>query len=95
VGQEAGSNGLRPSLRKRETILLWLTRANYEEVEAFGHLTPFLRQFIPGRAELVCIMKYGKEEEYRQMEQKGETKRSRRAVGQFERNREKEVHFKQ
>ena len=61
VGLEAGLNGLRPSLRKRETVLGWPTPMSQEEVEAFCYLTPFLRRFIPGRAELVRIMKYGKE----------------------------------
>jgi len=61
VGLEAGPNGLRPSLRKRETVLRWPTPMSQEEVEAFCYLTPFLRRFIPGRAELVRIMKYGKE----------------------------------
>jgi len=61
VGLEAGPNGLRPSLRKRETILQWPIPTSQEEVEAFCYLTPFLRRFIPGRAELVRIMKHGKE----------------------------------
>lgn len=64
VGLEAGPNGLRPSLRKRETILQWPIPTSQEEVEAFCYLTPFLRRFIPGRAELVRIMKYGKESMY-------------------------------
>ena len=59
VGLEAGQNGLRPSLRKRETMLQWPTPTNQEEVEAFCYLTPFLRRFIPGRAELVRVVKYG------------------------------------
>ena len=62
VGLEAGQNGLRPSLRKRETILQWQTPTSYEEVQAFCYLTPFLRRFIPGRAELVRILKYGDSE---------------------------------
>ena len=53
---------MRPSLRKRETILQWPTLVNQEEVEAFCYLTPFLRQFIPGRAELVRILKHSGEE---------------------------------
>jgi len=61
VGLEAGPNGLRPSLRKRETVLGWPTPTSQEEVEAFCYLTPFLRRFIPGRAELVRMMKYGKD----------------------------------
>jgi len=62
VGLEAGPNGLRPSLRKRETMLGWPTPTNQEEVRAFCYLTPFLRRFIPGRAELVRILKYGDKE---------------------------------
>ena len=61
VGLEAGPNGLRPSFRKRETVLKWPTPTSQEEVEALCYLTPFLRRFIPGRAELVRIMKYGKD----------------------------------
>ena len=60
VGLEAGPNGLRPSLRKRATVPGWPTPTSQEEVEAFCYLTPFLRRFIPGRAELVRIMKYGR-----------------------------------
>jgi len=61
VGLEAGENGLRPSIKKRDTILKWPTPTTFEEVEAFCFLTPFLRRFIPGRAELVRVMKYGSE----------------------------------
>ena len=61
VGLEAGENGLRPSIKKRDTILKWPTLTSFEEVEAFCFLTPFLRRFIPGRAELVRVMKYGSE----------------------------------
>ena len=93
VGLKEGSNGLRPSLRKRETMLHWPAPANYKEVEAFCHLRVFLRWFIPGCAELVRIMKYGKEEGSGQIEQEGEKKRSKRAVGECEWNREKEVAF--
>jgi len=59
VGLEAGQNGLRPSLRKRERILQWPTPTCQTELEAFCYLTPFLRRFIPGQAELVRVMKYG------------------------------------
>jgi len=61
VGLEAGTNGLRPTIRKRETILQWPTPENKQEVEAFCYLTPFLRCFIPGRADLVRILRYGNE----------------------------------
>jgi len=57
VGLEAGPNGLRPSLTKREAILDWPTPVTQDEVDAFCYLTPFLRRFIPGRAELVRILK--------------------------------------
>jgi len=59
VGLEAGSNGLRPSLRKPNTILEWPIPTTQEEVESFCYLTPFLPQFIPGRSDLVRIIKYG------------------------------------
>jgi len=59
VGLEAGPNGLRPSLRKREAILLWPTPKGEEEGDAFCYLTPFLRRFIPGQAELVRVIKQG------------------------------------
>jgi len=59
---EAGPNGLRPSLRKTETVLKWPTPTSQEEVEAFCYLSPFLRRFIPGRAKLVRIMNYSKED---------------------------------
>ena len=61
VGLEVGDNGLRPSLRKRKMITEWPMPASWEEVRAFCYLTPFLRRFIPGRAELVKIMKKGME----------------------------------
>jgi len=41
VGLQAGLNSLRPSLRKRETILQWPTPTNQSEVEAFSYLTSF------------------------------------------------------
>ena len=59
VGLEAGENGIRPSLRKRNMILQWPTPTTWDDVQAFCYLTPFLRRFIPGRAELVKIMKKG------------------------------------
>ena len=61
VWLEAGENSLRPSIKKRDTILKWPTLMTFEEVEAFCFLTPFLRRFIPGRAKLVRVMKYGSE----------------------------------
>jgi hypothetical protein len=56
LGLEGNTAGLRPSLRKREQILSWPTPQSQEEVEAFLYLTPFLRRFIPGRAEHHRIM---------------------------------------
>ena len=63
VGLETGENGIRPSLRKRKMITEWPTPRSWEDVRAFCYLTPFLRRFIPGRAELVKIMKKGMEVE--------------------------------
>ena len=56
VGLQGSGSGLRPSLRKREQILQWPTPTCYEEVDAFCFLTPFLRRFIPGRADLCAIL---------------------------------------
>ena len=59
VGLKAGDNGIQASLRKRKMITEWPTPTSWEELEvrAFCYLTPFLRRFIPGRAELVKIIK--------------------------------------
>jgi len=65
VGLEAGTNELRPSVRKQNTILKWSTQSTQEEVEAFCYLTPFLQQVIPGRTELVWIIKYKAESSQR------------------------------
>ena len=48
VGLEAGKNGLRPSIKKRDTILKLATPTGFKEVEAFCFLSPFLRRFISG-----------------------------------------------
>ena len=56
VGLEGSGSGLRPSLRKRDQIADWPTPRRYEELDAFCFLTPFLRRFIPGRADLIAIM---------------------------------------
>ena len=57
VGLEAGENGIHPSLRKRNMIMQWPTPMTWDDVQSFCYLTPLLRGFIPGRAELVKIMK--------------------------------------
>jgi len=62
VGLECGANGLRPSVKERAAVLQWPRLSSFQEVEAFCSLTPFLWRFIPGRAELVRIMKYGSKE---------------------------------
>lgn len=56
VGMEGSGTGLRPSLRNRNQVKEWPTPTCYEEVDAYGYLTPFLRRFIPGRADLVAVM---------------------------------------
>ena len=57
VGLQKGPDGLRPSMLKRETILKYPTPRSQAEVETFLYWTPFLRRFIPGRAELARVMK--------------------------------------
>ena len=57
VGFEGGPNGLRPSLKHRERIRNTEIPQNRAELDAFLWLTPFLRIFIPGRAEHVLKLK--------------------------------------
>lgn len=53
-----GSHGtLRPSMRHKRRIRDWPEPQTKEEVEAFLWITPFLRVFIPGRAEHALIIK--------------------------------------
>jgi len=93
VGLEAVPNGLRPSLRKRETMLQWPTPASNEEVEVFCYLMPFLRCFIPSRAELVRIMKYGLELNVLQLLQRNSDKVAMEVTKEYNRSREKETAF--
>ena len=57
VGFQGNAEGLRPSIKHREKIINWPTPTNREELDAFLWLTPFLRIFIPGRAEHVLRLK--------------------------------------
>jgi len=77
-------------------MLQWPTQTNQEEVEAFCYLPQFLRRFIPGRAELVCVIKYGARMEITtgQKENKGAVERlHERKVTEFTCSREIEVAF--
>jgi hypothetical protein len=56
LGLEGSDAGLQLSIRKREQILNWPTPQSQDEVEAFLYLPPFLRRFIPSRAEHHRIM---------------------------------------
>jgi len=93
VGLEAGPNGLRPSLRKRETILQWPTLTSTAEVDAFCYLTPFLRRLITGCAELVRILKYGKTEETQKGREKRRGRHDEDLMGEFYRDGNKEIAF--
>jgi hypothetical protein len=57
VRYEGGDEGIRPSLKHRDKIARWPVPTNREELDGFLWLTPFLRRFIPGRAEHVLRMK--------------------------------------
>src|SRR5437762_9342352 len=57
IGFMGSPDGLRPSIRHRDRILNWPIPENREELDAFLWLTPFLRIFIPGRAEHVIRLK--------------------------------------
>jgi hypothetical protein len=57
---------------KREVILNYPTPTNHAEVETFLYWTPFLRRFIPSRAELARLMKVDTSETFTWSETKGQ-----------------------
>ena len=56
-GFQGNGSGLRPSTKHKEKITKWPVPSNRAELGAFLCLTPFLRIFIPGRAQLEMEMK--------------------------------------
>jgi RNase H-like domain found in reverse transcriptase/Integrase zinc binding domain len=57
LGFSGSAEGLRPSARHQDRMRNWPTPRTREELEAFIWLTPFLRIFIPGRADHVRRLK--------------------------------------
>ena len=57
IGFSATANGLRPSNKHRNRVALWPRPQSRQEVEDFLYLTPFLRIFIPGRADHAQVLK--------------------------------------
>ena len=57
LGFTGSAEGIRPSVKHRTAVMDWREPANREELDGFIWLTPFLRVFIPGRAEHVMILK--------------------------------------
>ena len=57
LGFHGSQAGLRPARKHQDKILNWPIPTSRDELDAFLWLTPFLRIFIPGRAELVMRMK--------------------------------------
>jgi hypothetical protein len=57
IGFMGSVDGLRPSIRHRDRILNWPVPRDQKELDAFLWLTPFLRIFIPGRAEHAIRLK--------------------------------------
>ena len=57
LGFQGSAAGLAPSSKHRDKILNWPAPQNRAELDAFLWLTPFLRIFIPGRAQYVMEMK--------------------------------------
>lgn len=49
--------GLRPAVKHRERAMNWKVPTNCKELDAIIWITPFLRVFIPGRAEHVIRLK--------------------------------------
>lgn len=79
VGFTGGADGLRPSAKHRERVMHWKKPTNREELDAMIWITPFLRVFIPGRAEHVMRLKkaYLKEEPVELESGKGKSVRSK------------------
>ena len=64
VGFIGSTEGLRPSTRYRQKVILQKKPTNRVELDAIIWITPFLRIFIPGRVEYIIRLKkvYLKEE---------------------------------
>ena len=57
VGFTGSADGLRPSVKHRQKAMSWKEPTNRAELDAIIWITPFLRMFIPGRAEHVIRLK--------------------------------------
>ena len=57
LGFQGSAEGLKPSIKHQDKIRNWPVPTNRTELDAFLWLTPFLRIFIPGRAQLVMELK--------------------------------------
>lgn len=57
LGFEGTGKGLRPSSKHRDKVKNWAIPTNREDLDSFLWLIPFLRIFIPGRADHVMVLK--------------------------------------
>ncbi|KAJ8175493.1 hypothetical protein LV161_008779 [Aspergillus fumigatus] len=57
LGHQCTHNGLRPSITKLEALRAWPEPTNEEELMRFIYLLPFLKVYIPGRADYTAILK--------------------------------------
>ena len=57
LGFEASGKGLRPSCDKVQAIRDYPTPRSMDELNAFLHLTTYLRRFIPGRCDQSLVVK--------------------------------------
>ncbi|KAI9878296.1 MAG: hypothetical protein M1823_006977 [Watsoniomyces obsoletus] len=63
LGFTGDARGLWPPVKHRQLVADWPTPRNRDELDAFIWLTPFLRIFIPGRADHVMRLKEAYQEE--------------------------------
>lgn len=57
LGHHCTKTGLRPSIEKIQALMEWPEPTNDQELFRLTYVLPFLRTYIPGRADLVRIMK--------------------------------------
>lgn len=57
LGHNCTKSGLRPSVDKIQALMEWPEPSNEQELFRFTYVLPFLKAYIPGRADLVRTMK--------------------------------------
>ena len=77
LGHQRDEKGIRPSEDKLGMFREWPTPKNKEELLKFTYMLPFLRNYIPGRADLTTVLKSAILEEVIKTKVNGKTKTTR------------------